>query len=458
MSAWLRPGRFFGRDLWTEDVSRARPLARLTIQIFRLGAVVIWEFREHALSLRATGLVYATLLSLVPFLAVALSVLKAFGAHYAVEPLLDRFLAPLGPQGAEVTRNVVDFVNNLKVGVLGAAGLGGLFITVISLVEKVEDALKQIWRVRHARSLVRKFSDYLSVVLVGPVLVFTAFGLIASARNHWLLQRALQWRLIGEIMVFLGGHLMPFLFLCAAFTFLYRFVPHTHVELRSAAVGGAVAALLWQLTGLGFTAFIASSTSYAAIYSGFAILILFLLWLHVAWLVVLVGAEVAYFHQRPAAYLAFRRPASHLFRERMALALMVQIAQCHLAGKPPPRAEDLSLALNVPPATLEEVVDQFVRHGFLVRAAEPEGIALGRPPEQIAIVDMLDVVRAPDDVDRATLGERLEQGAHALRLRDQAVCQALDGLTLRSILGDGTAGEKSLAAAASRSGSAERAA
>jgi membrane protein len=425
---------FSGHDLWAGDLRRAAPLTRLRIQLVRFLVVVAWEFREHVLSLRAMALVYATLLALVPFLAVMFSVLKAFGVHDALGPFLDRFLAPLGPGGIEITRHVVDFVNNMRASVLGVVGIAGLFITVITLVEKIEDALNHIWRIRHSRSLARKFSDYLSVVLVGPVLVFTAFGLIASAQNYWLVQRALQLQLIGETFVLVAGRLMPFLFLCMAFTFLYRFVPHTYVPLRSALVGGTTAALLWQIAGVAFAAFIANSTGYPAIYSGLAILVLFLLWLYYAWLVVLVGAEVAYFHQHPGAYLAFRRRPSHLFRERMALASMIEIARRHLAGRPLADVDGLSLGLNVPLAALEDLVDEFVRHGLLLRAAEPRGIALGRPPEQISIVEILDVVQEPDALRAIPRGEPLESGAHALNLRDQAVQSALEGLTLRSVI------------------------
>lgn len=398
--------------------------------------VVAWEFSEHLLSLRATGLVYATLLSLVPFLAVTFSVLKAFGVQNVAEPFLNRLLMPLGPWAAEITRTLVEFINNMKVGVLGAAGVAGLFVTVITLIQKIEDALNHIWRIRRARSLARQFSDYLSVVLVGPVLVFTAVGLIASAQSYWLVQRMLQLQVIGPALVVVGGWLLPLIFLWAAFTFLYRFVPHTHVPLRSALVGGAGAAVLWEAAGVAFAALVGGSAQYPAIYSGFSVLVLFLLWLYYAWLVVLVGGQVAYFHQHPAAYLASHRRPSHLSRERMALATMIEVSQRHLTGKPLGDLEALSLGLNVPPAALEELVEELVERGLLLRAEEPKGIALGRAPERVAVAEILDVVRAPRLADQFDFGESRDPGAEALRLRDQAVRQALGELTLRSLVPD----------------------
>ena len=215
-------------------------------------------------------------------------------------------------------------------------GVAVLFFTVISLVGKIEDSLNHIWRVRHPRSLARKFSDYLSVVLVGPVLVFTAFALTASAQSHWLVQRILEIKLLGLVVT---TRVMPFVFLCAAFTFLYKFIPHTRVRFSSALVGGVTAGVLWQLAGLGFAAFVVGSARYTAIYSSFAILILFLIWLYVGWLIVLVGGETAYFYQHPYAYLqeGSRGGQTHLFQERLAerlaLLALVEMTRRYLLGK-----------------------------------------------------------------------------------------------------------------------------
>jgi membrane protein len=425
--------RFLRLDLWTVEPSSLGLLGATAVRTIRFVAALAREFQEHALSLRAMSLVYTTLLSLVPFLAVMFSVLKAFGAHYRVEPLLAQFLEPIGPQGPEITRRIVAFVNNMKVGVLGTVGLTGLFVTAVSLLEKIEAALNHVWRVRHPRTMARRFSDYLSVVLVGPVLVVSAFGLIASAESHWLVQKVVAIAPLGNVLVVVYGRLLPFLFLWAAFSFLYRFMPHTSVRLVSALIGGATAAALWQLAGLGFTLFIASSSRYAAIYSGFAVLILFLIWLYVAWLVVLIGAEVSYFHQYPLAYRAAWRRHGHLFRERIALAALAAVSRAHLSGHPPVRLEALASAVEAPLADLDQVLDGFVRRGIILRSAEPEGVALARPPEQVSILDALHALRDPDATEERALAAGADAVGAVLRLRDRAVRQALDGLTLASL-------------------------
>jgi membrane protein len=426
--------QFLERDLWDLDPGTLSPLAGFGVRALRLVAVIAGAVREQALNLRAMSLVYTTLLSLVPFLAVMFSVLKAFGAHHRAGPLLEQILEPLGDAAPEITLRVVAFVDNLQVGILGAFGLAGLFLTAVSTLGKVEDALNHVWHVRRSRSLGRKFTDYLSALLVGPVLVFSAFGLIASAQSHWLVQRVMALEPIGGLLLVVAGRMVPFVLLTAAFTLLYRFVPYTHVRLRSAMVGGATAALLWQLAGFGFTAFVASSTSYTAIYSGFAVLVLFLLWLYVAWLIVLVGAEAAYFDQYPSAYVSARRRQTHLWRERAALAALAEITRCHLRGAPPPRAAALSAEAGVPLATLEQLVDDLVSRGILLRAAEPQGLALARPPEQVTILEVLHIVSDPPGIEVDEREERHAAIAALLEAREEGLRRALGGLTLMSLV------------------------
>jgi membrane protein len=134
-----------------------------------------------------------------------------------LEPTLARALESLGPQSGELSHHVIAFVNNLQVGVLGAAGIADLFFTGISLVGQIESALHQIWGVRRARTLAWKFTDNLSVILMGSVLVFSAFALTASAQSHWLVQWVLQKTALSWVAVALT-HVTPFLFLCTAFT------------------------------------------------------------------------------------------------------------------------------------------------------------------------------------------------------------------------------------------------
>src|SRR5262249_47006088 len=342
VSHWERLRAFISHGLWALDLDR-RSWARLGLRLLRFVVVLAWDYQRSALGLRSGALVYSTLLSVVPLLAVAFSVLKAFGVHHQLAPFLDRAFAPLGDQAHVVTSQTVAFVNSLKVGVLGTVGVAGLFLTVILLLAKVEDAFNHIWRVRQPRSLGRQFTDYLSVLLVGPVLVFTALGLTASAQNTWVVRWVLAQVPAGAYLLTLVGRVAPLLIMAIAFTVLYRFMPNCHVHVGSAFVGGIAAALLWQVASVAFTAFVAASPTYAAISPSFAFPLLFFLWLQFAWLIVLLGAEVAYLHQHPALYLTpvLHRGGYHRFRERVALAALTAIAERHLEGGGPWQIDEL---------------------------------------------------------------------------------------------------------------------
>ena len=124
--------QFLTQDIWTIDLASLSVPGRFGIQALRLAIAVAMEFRHRLLDARAAGLVYTTLLSLVPFLAVMFSVLKAFGVHQQIEPVLAQALEPLGSKGQEITATIIGFVDNLKIGVLGVVGVAGLFYTTYS--------------------------------------------------------------------------------------------------------------------------------------------------------------------------------------------------------------------------------------------------------------------------------------------------------------------------------------
>jgi len=432
---WLhRSERFFQRDLWMTEPQAWKGMAKFYIPFLRLLVVAGSDFRDRDLGVRATGLVYITLLSLVPFLAVTFSVLKAFGVHQQIEPFLAQGLEPLGPKGAEITNHIIDFVGNLKVGVLGAVGVAGLFYTTFSLIDKTEESLNTIWRVRQCRPLTRKFTDYLSVVLVGPVLVFTAFAMTASAQSHWLVQRVLQIEPLGAAVVF-ATKFMPFVFLCLAFTFFFKLVPYTQVNYLSAMLGGVVAGLLWQLAGWAFSSFVAGATRYGAVYSSFASLIIFLIWLYVGWLIVLIGSQVAYYHQHPAAYLTLVRwkQNTHVFRERLVLSALIEMARHYYEEKPPYQVSNLAVILKVPFATLDELIEECVGYGIVNRTSKPPGIVLGRPPEQLRVTDILDHVGNSDPEALPSPIQEHDVVSSVLERRDQAIRESLQGVSLKTL-------------------------
>jgi membrane protein len=407
------------------------------------GARTLWllglELSEGQLTMRAMSLVYTTLLSLVPLLAVSFSVLKAFGVQNQLEPALLNFLAPLGPKGEEISATIIGFVDNMRVGVLGSVGLGLLLYTVVSLIQKVERAFNYTWHIPQNRRFTERFSDYLSVLLIGPVLVFSALGATASVMSNKMVQNMAHIPVLGW-MIDTVGALIPYLFVIAAFAFAYLFVPNTRVRLGPAIIGAIVAGVLWQTIGWVFASFVVGSTKYAAIYSGFAILILFMIWLYLAWLILLIGASIAFYQQHPE-YLNLPRSQAtdpgNRMREWIGLYCLGLIARHHFDGAPPLGVDQLASRLGVTPKPVQEALDLLQDRGLVVPLnSVPETYLPARAAEAITLDRVLAALRRSDErmpAEPTTIP--LEQATDELfSAVELASTQTLQGLTLRDLI------------------------
>jgi membrane protein len=423
-------------DAELTEITRFKRLIRSSLKIV---VMVGRDFIQNLVKLQAMALAFKTLLSLAPLLAVVFSLLKAFGVHNRMEPALAEALAPLGEKGQEITAHLIGFVNKMSAGALGSVGLVTLFITVLSLMGTIEEAFNHIWRVKSPRKLARRFSDYLSAILVGPVLIFAAVTITATLQSNAIVQALLSLQALGVVILALL-RLVPYLTLWGAFTFVYMFIPNTRVRLRSALVGGLVAAILWQTVGWGFAVFVASSTRYYVIYSSFAILLLFLLWLHVGWVIVLLGAQVTYAHQHIHYFLGERDllAQSAAGREKLALLMMLLVGRNFRHGLAPLSVAEIAVQLRIPAGIVEEFMVMFVAPRLVLPLAAEDTFVLGRDPATISIKEILDCVRNSGKSVKVPgpRGKEKEESAvdDILLEVDQAAAQTLEGRNLQALI------------------------
>lgn len=406
------------------------PLAAL-----RLAAAVLRDVREGNLSLRATSLVYITFLSLAPLLALSFSVLKGLGVHDALEPFLLNLVEPLGPQGQDIVARVTGFVDNMRVGVLGAVGLVTLVWSVVSLMGQIEKAFNDIWRVPRARPFVLRVRDYLSVLLIGPVFIFVSMALTTALRHADFLEKFLGSGTLGGVTEVIGTLAAWALFIMA-FAALYMFIPYTRVRPLPALAAGAVTGALWKVLGWLFGVFVAGSASYAAIYSAFAALILFMIWTYVGWLIVLAGASVAYYMQNPSNQRLSRR-ARHLsprVREKISLLVAAEVGTAFYSGLAPPGVAQLSGALSLPAAAVEDVAEDLVKSGFLAPTGRG-GFIPGRPFDATTVDDMLRAIRSAGEGHGLGFADSKTPAAvqAALAAQEAALKDALGGITLKQL-------------------------
>jgi membrane protein len=364
------------------------------LRLVRYPAALLRDWLRGEISVRAMSLAYTTLLSVVPLLVFTFAILKSLGARGDLRFILEQFFAPLGGASDQLTENVLQFVRNMRGDLLGAIGLAFLVYTVVTTIQKVETSFNFLWRVDRPRSFLRRFTEYLAVMTVGPILLAVALGLLTSAERSPFAQwidaiKPLAWTLSAV------GKILPYVIVTIIFTFMYVFIPNTKVQFRAALIGGITSGIIWALVGKVFTAFIVYSSSWVAVYTGFAIVLTTLVWVYLSWLIMLIGAQFAFYLQFPQ-YLRHGQEAFELTgrdREQVALSIMYLIGRDYSSGKSPWSARSLAAELDIPSIALAPLLHCLEENG-LILVTENEQFVPGRDIDSIRLSEIFEVVRA----------------------------------------------------------------
>jgi membrane protein len=415
-----RIAAFLNQDQWAVELGSLPTLKAMRIKFSRVFFLTVRGFISDRCMFRASGLTYITILSLVPMLAFAFSVAKGLGAYGklrddTIEPFLESTFGAVGASevgagavGAEVSaegglgdvRQVIEtmlgYVEDTDVSGLGLFGMALLAFTAIKLLGSIEQSFNEIWGVHRSRTLIRKVSDYMSITVVVPILLVTATGVNSAAENAEFTSMLREKWHLGPLFEMVAK-LSSLFVMWIGFAFVYLFMPNTKVRISSALIGGIVGGTLWQAAQVIHVAFQMGVAKYNALYAGFAALPVFMIWIHVSWVTVLLGAEAAHAHHAEPSYQrrigALR--LTQMGREVMALRTMVRVVARFLRGETPPNVEDLSLSSGVPAETLEEVLEPIRSKGLISRVEEDDEVCYlpGRDPAQIHVQDVLDAMR-----------------------------------------------------------------
>jgi membrane protein len=421
---------------WLFDLPEAvggRALRWLVLPLRYLYAL-LRDLGRGDLGLRAMSLVYSTLFAIVPVIAVAFAVLKAFGFHRELEPVLYEFLRPLGEQGQALARNIMGFVENVQGTVLGTIGFVFLLYTIVSMIQKMEEALNFVWHVERPRSLARRVSEYLVVMLVAPVIGALSMVLIAKFEASAVLA-TLSGLATGDQSVPGQGRLAPYAMVIALFVFVYTYIPNTRVRLVPALVGARVGGLLWAAVGALFARIVVYATQTAAIYAGFAVVLLFLIWLYLSWLILLLGAQLSFYVQHPE-HLRTGHEDVHMtnaLRERLALSVMVLVGERFVAGTDRWDMSGLAERLDVPGKVLGEVVSSLASHG-LILDADDDTVAPARDLGSISLAAILDAIRHETPDPRRPAPRPVQPADEAARVADEALRTSMQDRSLLDLL------------------------
>ncbi|MCP4002448.1 MAG: YihY family inner membrane protein [Gammaproteobacteria bacterium] len=421
--------------LWSRKINDLSAIPQITIKTIRFCYAILRDVLFSTLTLRAMGLVYITILSIVPLLALIFAGLKGFGFHRSsIEPALLNVLEPLGDKGVEITHQLINVVDNVQGGLLAGVGLILLVYTAVSMIRKIEESLNHIWRVDSARSLVQRFGEYLSVVLVGPVIMLTAIALIATVGSNALVSQMMDNAILGPTAVIIGK-LTPYLLVSLVFGMLYWFIPNTRVKIHYALLGGLIGGMLWAASGVLFATFVVNSTRNASIYASFAIAIVALMWLYISWLILLIGAQAAFYAQKPEYQRVGYRELNvgNQIREQAALSLMLMVAEAFQDKSTIIKTEEISQRLKLPSILLGPIKTRLQAAGLL-EVTSKDHLLPSRDPGNIMLLDVIAAVRTANTTDVYRSGTWPKQVNQVLEDIDRQVSRSLEARSLYDLL------------------------
>jgi membrane protein len=398
---------FFTTDIWKiqqRDFSRA---TWLLIRQVRILVVALRGLGEDQIQLRASALTYNALLSIVPLAAVVFGIAKGFG----LDKMLERYLVEDLQMHGEVVTRIIDFSRTLldttKGGLIAGVGVILLFWTIIRVLANIESSFNDIWGISKARTLVRKISDYLSFMLVCPFLFVMSSTVTVVLASQFRLAAKKIW-LLGALgpVFFLVLKLAPLFLLWLMFTFIYIFMPNTKVTVKSGALAGVIAAVLFQFFQVLYIDSQIWIAKYNAIYGSFAALPLFLVWLQMSWLIVLLGAEYSFAQQNVETYEfehAYNE-VSYSFKRLLSLRIVNALVHNFSRAEAPWSAVQISQQLEIPLRLVRELLRELREAGVLSQVLLEDDRTVAYQParslEGITIQYVIDALeqRGIDDI------------------------------------------------------------
>lgn len=433
--------RFLRGDIWRireKDLPRRKSFLLRTLRVIILSVRGISSERA---GLRASALTFYSLLSVVPVAAMVFGIAKGFGFENSLEGLL---MSALEGQ-EEIVKKIVDFAHALledvKGGFIAGLGLLILFYTIIKILSNIENALNEIWGIKKPRSLSRKITDYLSVMLIGPVLFFmsSTMTVYISGSVRQIIEGTSVLRVVSP-GISLVLEFFPYISLWFLFSFVYIFIPNTKIKWSSGILGGIIAGSLYHIFQFFYISLQIGVAKYNAVYGGFAALPLFFIWMQTGWLIVLFGAEIAFAHQNVETY-EFEQECltvSHAFKRLLSLRILHLMVRKFWEGGKPYISRQIARDLEIPIRLVNEILFELVASGLVseVKADEGRGIAYepAKDPDMMTIKNVVDTLEqyGSDDIPVAQT-EELKQLSESLKTFSDLVEKAEANRKLKEI-------------------------
>ena len=354
---------FFRDGIWEVSLGDSSFFKAAAVRSARIVLMALHKFQADHCQRNASVLTYYSLVNIVPLFAVVFAIAKGFG----LEKLVVRQIIQLARDAnwqADFTARIIQFSRSLlfhaKGELIAGVGIVVLFWTVISILGRIEDSFNTVWEAEQSRTITRKLTDYLSIMVLGPIL----FALWSSV----------SVLVVGEVtgfmsdMSFIGPvtlsllKLLPYFSIWMLLFVLYLVMPNTRVPVRSAVIAAFVSGTLIQAVQWAYIRFQIGVSTQSAIYGSFAAIPLFLAWLKLSWTIVLFGAEIAHAGENHETY-GFHPDYSRLGTARRRL-LMLRIIHLLVkrfdGGEKPLTAAEMSKILKIPERFARKILSDLV--------------------------------------------------------------------------------------------------
>jgi membrane protein len=393
---------FIKTDIWRIRVKNLPRKKSFIIRQLRIFLLTVRGYVRDKCTLQASSLTFYSLLSIVPIVAMAFGIAKGFGFQKLLEKqLLEKF-----PGQEEVMMQIVSFaqslLENTKGGMIAGIGVAVLLWSVIKLLGNIERSFNDIWEIKKSRNIGRKFSDYLSIILISPVLVIlsSSVTVFITTQVTQITEKVALLGIISPLILFIIK-LLPYCLVWILFTFIYILMPNTKVNFSSGFIAGVIAGTIFQVAQWAYINFQVGVAKYNAIYGSFAALPLFLIWLQLSWLIVLFGAEISFACQYVDTY-EFEPDCRHIspiYKKILSLQIAHLIVMTFSKGEKPLTASKISHALEIPIRLVHQILDEFVESGIFSDTYIKEYKELAyQPARDINVISIKSIIDALDQI------------------------------------------------------------
>lgn len=409
---------FLNAGLWKRRLGDLSGAEAFYTRVLRVAVLSVNGFFRHNCALRASALTFYSLLGIVPVLAIAFGIATGFG-------LKDRLRAQLleGFSGQEVVMTrLIDFADKLlgstKGGLVAGVGVLVLFWTVIKVFGHIEEAFNGIWEAKEKRSVGKRFSTYLTMMLIAPVVIIISGSatVFVSAQVSTILERFGPLAHFSTV-IFFALKLLPYVLMWFLLAFIYIAMPNTDVRFKPGILGAVVAGTVYQTVQWVYITFQIGIAKYNAIYGSFAALPMFLVWLNLSWFIVLFGAQLSYAVQNVEGYDLdpMVKKASFSAKKRWSLLITHLVVKAFVRGEGPVSSSEISKKLGLPRRFVAELTGVLVEAGILNESNGGHLSGTGYQPrvatETITIGGVLDAIDsigtdeipAPEDAGAAEM-------------------------------------------------------